>query len=129
MQIYFQCDEFPYSVVINLWGHSRLGGLSSWSYQPLASNVKAYVKDFPKSLWIIDSLRLTKFDILPKITVCELYSLVLAEVDMSFKEFKFLTAPGKVSELYLTDSVIRDDKNGDVLSFEAIFECLPNINR
>uniref|UniRef100_A0AC34FLH2 Uncharacterized protein n=1 Tax=Panagrolaimus sp. ES5 TaxID=591445 RepID=A0AC34FLH2_9BILA len=137
---YFQHQEFPYFVVKSLFGKQQFG----WQYQALNRKKGVFggpyqtidLKSLDKKLWITEELSLLHWEdtletilidsVLPKLGVCDFQFLSLNFQNITFKQFKILTASGNVTVLSLRNALIRD-KNGDNVPLEDILEILPKI--
>jgi hypothetical protein len=135
MQIckYFQHPEFPYFVMRQLQGSVSYG----WRYQPLLFEIYENL-DFEScqnKLWITEELHI--FDnhkskmllsLLPKIAVCDVLILHLIVNNITFEQFKLLTAAGNVLELLLQETIIKNE-NDEIIPLENIFDDLPNLHK
>uniref|UniRef100_A0AC34FCT7 Uncharacterized protein n=1 Tax=Panagrolaimus sp. ES5 TaxID=591445 RepID=A0AC34FCT7_9BILA len=128
MQIckYFQ---FPYFVINTLegnYGGWRYRQEDSYSYRNID------IKNLSKKLWVTRKLGFWNNNVLipllPKIAVSDFYFLSLKNQNITFNEFKFLTAAGNVTEVFLYDSLIKDESDHNV-PLEDILECLPKIEK
>lgn len=130
MQIckFFQHHQFPYFVVKVL--ETETNGSTYISYTGTTFQ-KIYFDTLTKKLWITEGLWLWGNNpissLLSKIAVYDFNHLSLCNQIISFKEFKFLNAGGKVIELYLSNIIVKDE-NDEKIPLEDIIEVIPNIN-
>uniref|UniRef100_A0A914Q641 LRR containing protein n=1 Tax=Panagrolaimus davidi TaxID=227884 RepID=A0A914Q641_9BILA len=82
--------------------------------------------------WLTGKLAIryeTNFNILfPKIAVCEITSLSLSELCITFEQFNFLTDSGNITILVLNNVIVKD-MSGSNAPLENILERLPNLSQ
>uniref|UniRef100_A0AC34F725 F-box domain-containing protein n=1 Tax=Panagrolaimus sp. ES5 TaxID=591445 RepID=A0AC34F725_9BILA len=143
---YFQHVKFPYFVVKNIYGKDFVS-----MYSVLGNNdlrIWQRADEAPDNLWITDTIFsdqvgmnfMSLFSlyahllieasfiskIIQKIVVCDIKKLELHGQDLTLKEFKFLTASGKIQDLSFSSTLIKEE-NGGVVFMDTILDCLPNV--
>uniref|UniRef100_A0A914P736 Uncharacterized protein n=1 Tax=Panagrolaimus davidi TaxID=227884 RepID=A0A914P736_9BILA len=129
MQIckYFLYQKFPYVHIKGLMnGRNQHPSLPMFEYN--YGNV--HLNKIAIKFWLTGKLAIrfeTNFNILfPKIAVCDITSLSLSELCITFEQFNFLTDSGNITTLDLNNAIVKD-MNGSNAPLENILDRLPNL--
>uniref|UniRef100_A0A914P976 Uncharacterized protein n=1 Tax=Panagrolaimus davidi TaxID=227884 RepID=A0A914P976_9BILA len=124
---YFLYQKFPYVLVkdsMNGTNEHPSAPTFKFNYRNIHLN-KIAIK-----FWLTGKLAIrteTNFNTLfPKIAVCEIKSLSLLDLCITFEHFNFLTDSGNITTLYLFNAIIKN-LNGSNVPLEDILEGLPNL--